>query len=61
MAFREIKWSRDRRRHETPKDQTRDPNRPTLRSQYLENNCMKMLYGDIANYLSAVRQHARLS
>jgi len=29
-----IKWSRDRRRHVTPKGQTRDPN--MLRAQYLE-------------------------
>ena len=30
------KWSRDRWRHVTPKDQTRYPN--TLRAQYLENS-----------------------
>jgi len=40
--YGEIKRSRDRWRHVTPKVQTHDPN--TLRPQYLENSCGDAIY-----------------
>jgi len=48
IGLRGIKWSRDRWRHVTPKDQTRDLN--TLRAQYLENS-WRCYLATIANYL----------